>query len=232
MKASSIIERAARTLVDVQNIRWTKAELVDYINDGMLAIAEANPDASSVTMRLLLAPGTLQSIPTAARPQWHDPPACTQPIQNGVRFQRVIRNLYSTNEAPGRVVRLSNIAVLDMNDPDWHEPQGPAIDGQAIELAFADPNDKYGFYVYPAVPPAATVKVSVAYAAVPEPIAEGQLGPGEPELTIGDEYIGAMTEYVCHRMLAKDSLDEGSMVRAKSHLAAFMAALTAGSTDA
>lgn len=44
-----MIDRLARDLIDVRNVRWTRAELLDFINDGMAAIVLRRPDLTRAT---------------------------------------------------------------------------------------------------------------------------------------------------------------------------------------
>jgi len=61
--AKTIIDKAAIQLIDLTNIRWTRAELLSWLNDGMRQIVLIQPSASTTTVSKLLVAGTRQTLP-------------------------------------------------------------------------------------------------------------------------------------------------------------------------
>lgn len=66
MLVSDVLGRAALVLNDPTYERWTQAELIGHLNDGVLAIAVARPDALATTGTLTLVAGARQSLPASA----------------------------------------------------------------------------------------------------------------------------------------------------------------------
>ena len=62
--ASVVIDKAATTLYDETNIRWTEAELLSYLNEGILAVLAYKPDAYVVDAAVALVAGSRQTIPS------------------------------------------------------------------------------------------------------------------------------------------------------------------------
>ncbi|MCG7586745.1 DUF6682 family protein [Photobacterium sp. OFAV2-7] len=59
MKVQEIVDRVSRDLVDPRNVRWTRAELIDYLNDAIAAILIRRPDLSRTTANKQLTGNTL-----------------------------------------------------------------------------------------------------------------------------------------------------------------------------
>ena len=64
--ASEIMRLASAQLQDVEAVRWTRPELLDWLNEGLKAIVLAKPSAKSGARTLTLAKGSLQRIEAAA----------------------------------------------------------------------------------------------------------------------------------------------------------------------
>jgi hypothetical protein len=221
VKASDVLTRASRTLADVQSVRWTTAELIDYVNDGELLVAEQKPDASSATKSMKLATGSRQSIPTGSVAARSVGPAAAV-LPQGIRFLRAVRNMKSDGTTAGRGIRPMDIPSMDMLLPDWHTEARNYSDGKYIEQASADATNRRGFYVYPAPLSTQTVFADVAYSVVPTLalVADLTANP-QPDLSIGDEYLGALVDYVLFRAFAKDGDDTSNLARSSAHLASF-----------
>ena len=224
MKASEIISRAARTAADVQKARWNNAEYVDYINDGQALIAEAIPEASSIVATMKLAAGTKQVIPYGGGANLNRGIGGSA-LPSGNTFLRVIRNAGSDGSTPGFAVRATTLDVLDYTVPDWHV--APRMSCKRVEMAAPDTTTKRGFFVYPGPLAADNTHVDIAYSVVPAKITESDLGlgAGEPELALGDEFLGALTDYVLFRVYAKDGDDTSALRRSAGHFTAFSNAI-------
>jgi hypothetical protein len=196
MLASDIIVRAAHALFDETNVRWSKPELLRYITDGERQIVLLRPDAGSITATLTLVAGSKQSIPEST----------------GIRFLRAIRNMgvAPNPDTPGRAIRECSRVALDNEMPDWHFVNPTTT----IQHYVFDNIAPKTFYVYPPAQP--NTKIEVVYSAVPPPVtAEGQ------QLSLTDQYINALLDWVLYRCYAKDASYAGNMQRAQAHLEAF-----------
>jgi len=208
--ASDVLTPARDALFDAAGTRWADAELLRYLSHGQVVVVGLRPDANSITETLRLAGGTLQSIPAA-----------------GTRLLRVVRNrsAVAADAAPGRAVRITSREALDTEDPNWHTRRPSA----RIEHYMVDAYTPRQFYVYPpalgtvgAVPaggqPASHVEV--VYSANPANVTNTGA-----TLTLPDQYLTPLVEFVLYRAFAKDSSAAGNMQRAQMHLQAFAQAL-------
>lgn len=203
MKASIIITQASRTLFDASNVRWTADELLDYVNEGQQAIVLLRPDANAVNATVQLLGGTRQQIP-----------------DNGARLLRVTRNMGADGAKPGRAVRECARDVLDNATPDWHYA-GAAL---TVQHFIYDNIDPKRFYVYPCVRgdvgQNAACQVEIIYSAIPARAADAN-----DVLTLTDQYLPPLLDYVLYRAFSKDTSYAGNIQRAAQHLQAFANAL-------
>ena len=61
---ANILSRVESTLQDTANVRWTEAELLNYINDGQREIANIQPSSTALHANVQLVTGTKQAIPS------------------------------------------------------------------------------------------------------------------------------------------------------------------------
>jgi len=137
VSVNSVIDRVQQVLQDTTGVRWPVTdELVLWINDAQREIALLKPDASAVNTTINLVAGTKQSIPA-----------------DGNRLLKVVRNMSNLGAGliGGRAVRLVDVAVLDTQTPDWHDPNvsGAAAHGSVVEHYVYDESNPRNFYVYP-----------------------------------------------------------------------------------
>ena len=59
MTVKDLIDRVSRDLIDPKNTRWTRPELVDYLNDAIAAIVLRRPDLSRTTKTTAITTNTL-----------------------------------------------------------------------------------------------------------------------------------------------------------------------------
>lgn len=206
MLASDITTRAARILFDVTKVRWTSAELLDYVSDGQRAVVLVRPDSNAQNAVVQLVGGTRQALPTG-----------------GITLLRVNRNMGTTGAVPGAAVRETSRVSLDNEIPDWHY----ARPSTTLEHYVFDPIDPTRWYAYPCVTGAlgspANCYAEIVYSATPAPVtAEGQV------LALGDQYINPLLDWTLYRAYSKDASYAGNMNRAQTHLQAFGQALGIG----
>lgn len=176
-KVDRIIERAGYLLQDEQNIRWTRKELIGWINEGVAEIISAKPSAGSRSAIFATTAGSLQKI---------DAPV--------IQLLDVVRNIGADGVQPGRVITRVDRAILDAQDPSWHLK---APSGTVRHYAYDDrlPGQ---FYVYP--PATDGVKIEIAYSLIPEDITEDA-----GDIQISAKYYAALVSYVVFRAYSKDS---------------------------
>lgn len=182
-------------MLDVSRVRWTDAELIDYINDAQRQIVVHRPDANARNVSVALAAGTKQALPAG-----------------GVRFLRAVRNMGALGNKPGRSIRETTREALDSERVDWHS-EAPNADGSVTHLAF-DPVNPKTYYVYPQAK--AGVQIEIVYSALPTVV----VGINDA-LALDDIYINPVIDWVLYRSYSKDADYAGNMGRALQHMQSF-----------
>lgn len=208
-QVAAILYRAGRILQDETHIRWTVAELVDWLNDGLRAIVLHKPNARSSTVIVPLQEGSYQQLPSSY-----------------MSLLRVIRNLKSSATAPrqgGRVVQTVNRELLDSQLFYWHDtsvtPEKKEVKHVAFDLA-----DPLAFYVFP--PNDGTGFVEAIVSVVPAVVALASPDPEDvsaytTEVDIPDIYQNVLLSYVLYRAYTKDASFAGDTGRAAVYLQEF-----------
>lgn len=194
----SIIDKAEILLQDTTNVRWSAAELVDWLNDGQREVALHKPESTAKNIAVILTAGsTKQALPT-----------------DGISLLRITRNMGAGGTTPGDGIRLVQRADMDAQVPTWHSDTNTA--GKIKHYVF-DPRDPKTYYVYPKAPATAWY-VELAYSAVPGDCVAGGT------IHLDDIYANALLDYVLYRAYSKDA-ETGNGQRAIAHYTAFANAL-------
>lgn len=199
--ASQLMDRAETILQDSSNVRWSRSELLGWLNDGQRAVCEVRIDAYSKTSVVTLASGTKQSLPS-----------------DGHALLRVTRNMGVDGATPGKAIRKVPHALLDSGTPDWHSATAAAV---TLHYTY-DPIAPRQFYVYP--PATGTSEVEIIYAASPPDVAAEA-----DTITLDDIYSNALVDYILYRAYSKDFELSGNDARASDHHTKFLNALGAKS---
>lgn len=200
--ASTIINRVRNQLIDTGAfgpLRWTDAELLQWITDGQRTIVAASPRASALTAIVQLVTGTKQSIPAA-----------------GYQLITVYRNMGANGTTPGSALERIQRAIMDTQYPAWHTATAVA----APYAIMWDPSDPAAFYVSP--PSDGTGKVELSYAV--EPV---DLVLTTDLLVVKDIYATPLFDYTMARATQKDSDYAPGMATTNMYMAAFTAFLAA-----
>jgi hypothetical protein len=195
---ATIITRAATALQDTSNVRWTRAELLDYLNAGQRETVIRKPSAYVRRSSVTLAVGTVQALPL------EDDTGTVDPIE----LIEVVRN------ACGRAVRLIERDLMDLYNADWHS----APQTKLVQHYMVNPLDPKHFTVYP--PNDGTGCLELVYSATPPAVAS-EVGT----ITLDDIYQDALLDYVLYRAFSKDAEYAADPARAASRYAAFAASL-------
>lgn len=208
------LRRVSKLLQDIspQYIKYPEQEAVDALNDAHLAIAKFLPSAASRNDAIKLKPGTLQSLESIAqgdcKPGDGSTPAATI---LGVALLGVSRNMGSDGLTPGRVVRVIDQHMLDLQDPDWHLASRAKT---AIQCFTFNPQLPLYFNVTPPVHASTAVWAQIQYNAQPLripntglPSSELYLADGASTETIKvrDEFIDDLVNYVVARANMKEA---------------------------
>jgi len=208
----SVVDRVQAVLQDTTGVRWpVTGELVLWINDAQREIALLKPDASAVNTTVTLATGTKQEIPSA-----------------GNRLLKVVRNMSAASGGTGaRAIRLVDLAVLDSQSPNWHDPSvsGDAAHTNVVKHYSYEESNPRNFYVYPGV--SGNAYVELVYSANPATVALSD------NLSVPDIFANAVMNYVLYMAYMKDAEFAGNQQRAGSHYQLFTASVTGkGQIDA
>lgn len=195
--AGTLIGKAAIQLTDLSSVRWTRAELLGWLNDGMRQIVLMQPNATNTVVARQLSAGTRQAIPT-----------------DGWLLLNVVRNMGTNGTTPGRAVRPISRELLNAFNPDWHTDTASAVTKNFIY----DAADQTHFFVYP--PSNGLGYVEINYSKQPVDLtSESQVIP------IFDVYQGALVDYMLYRACSKDAEYAPGLQLASAYASTFMAAV-------
>ena len=194
--AGTIVGQAATQLTDIANVRWTQAELLQWLNAGLRQIVTMQPNATSKLSVVTLVAGTRQLIPT-----------------DGWMLLRVHRNMGTNGTTPGRAIRVISREILDAFNPYWH------TDTSTLEVKnfIYDIEDQAAFYVYP--PNIGGQQIELNYSQQPTDLTLTQVIP------IFDVFASALLDYIMYRACSKDAEYAPGLALAQAYLTTFTAAI-------
>lgn len=208
--AMSIVKAAATVLQDLDGVRWSAAELVDWLNAGQREIQIYRPDATAKTVDGTLAAGPRQVLTSIAEVNAIKP----------LRLIEVTRNT-STLSARGAIT-LAEKDDIDAVDPEWYALPG-SVD---IEHFMVDAREPMAFYVYPPALAGAKVEITVSTSPtdVPAPVGNAYTSV-TGNIDVADNFANALVDYILHRAFLKDTEFAADVNRAVAHYNAFGNAL-------
>jgi hypothetical protein len=195
--AQSIINKASTLLLDTSNVRWTRAELLGWLNDGQRQIVTMAPSATNKVATMKLVAGTRQNIPS-----------------DGWTLLNVIRYMGTDGTRPGRAVRVTSQQLLDSYNPNWHSST-PSVVPQSYVF---DQQDMTAFYVYP--PNTGNGYVQLNYS--PEP---ADLTSESQTIVVRDIFQTALLDYILYRACSKDAEYAPGLQLAAGYLQTFNLAM-------
>lgn len=133
--AASIIDSATKDLQDAANGRWSRTDMLAWLNDGQREVCIHRPDASVSIQDVALAAGWMQAIPSAAT--------------------RIIEIAANTS---GRSVTLVQAEDLDRQRMNWRADAPAAL----IKAWIYDERFPKAFQVYPPATTSASLKMVLA----------------------------------------------------------------------
>lgn len=205
----NINEKAKVLLQDGTNIRWTKSEMLGWINSAQREVLIYKPNANPVIGTITAVAGSKQSL-----------------IAGAIQLLEITRNMGVGGATAGKAITNIDRNILDTTIPGWHAVTPVAATAGVDHYVF-DPRFPTIFYVYP--PIAATATFEGVWSALPTDLT------GNDTAIVGnifnDLYETIILDYVLYRAYSKDSEFTGNANRAAAHYQAFIAALT-GKTNA
>lgn len=201
--ASRIIADCQRELQDEDGVRWPAAELVGYLNDGQRLTVTLNRGASAKNDVLTLADGVAQQAPAGV-----------------AEVMDVLANADGRRKAIRQVSR----ALLDATEPGWMA-RSPASE---VAHFMKDAHLPTQFEVYPPARAGVGVLCKLSMAPVDvappaAPTADAVVG----NVSLRDEFIEPLRNYVLYRAWSKDAEYGGNAQLAQAHYALFSSSLGA-----
>lgn len=220
MKASEIMTRASRILLDEDYTRWTMAELADWVTDALREVALQVPTATARNIVVPLVEGTRQRLPDD----------CQQLL-------RVVRNvdMEGDNRVGKGVLTIVDRRLLDSQNPNWHDGQYQRFKPYARHFVF-DETDPLTFYVWPGND--GTGNIEAVVSVIPKAVtADAGKDPESLDaygmtLDILDVYANLILDYALYRAYCKDSQNAGAAQRAALYYQQFASALGIKSNSA
>lgn len=200
--ASSLIDRASTLLQDESNVRWTRPELLSWLNDAQRQIAEIKPNSSSRVAPVRLQAGSYQRLP-----------------DDGWLLLSITRNLGANGATPGPAIPLVAHKLLDAYDLNWHA----ALPTDPVQNYVYLPQDNNTFYVYP--PSTGNNYIELIYSRVPVDLVEETQNIDLPAV-----FQSIMLDYMLYRAMSKDAEYAPGQALAAAYYASFKDALDAKDT--
>lgn len=193
--ANALIERVNQRLIDPGYVRWTRQELLDYLNDAVRAVLIRRPDANAITESFVCVAGTRQALPAEA-----------------IRLIDVIRN-----EAGGAIRHIDR-SLLDESYPDWQR----GVAASSAQGYVYDERDPKSFWLYPGVRTGTSVEL--VYSKAPAPLTLVQVDAAAL-LPLDDVYFNPLYDFVLFRAHSKDAEHAANAQLANSHFQSFALAM-------
>lgn len=207
--ASDIITRAQTIVQDTTGVRWPSSELLQWLNDGQREVVNIKPSATAFNTVVNLQPGTLQQIGAG-----------------NLSLLRVIRNLKTPVTTPRigtRAVRMVSLAVMDAQNPHWHDPAVFPYTKEVKHCCFDDV-DPTTFYVFPGNDGSGAMEVTMSR--MPDDITAANL-----PITLPDIYRNPLLDYVLFRAYLKDADQVANAERSANHYQLFAGSIAAKVTN-
>lgn len=174
--ASELLDTVSRELEDPSNDTWGRYELLNFLNDGLRALAAIRPEEFVTTGVYQLEPGARQTIPLGV-----------------LSLFRPVCNTNATGSVRGRAIRQVTVESLDSASPNWRA----ATPGAVIRECAIPDITALEYWVSPPAQGGNYIELYVSKA--PEILLNGSAIPCSPD------YYPALIDYVVYRALAKDS---------------------------
>lgn len=198
--AGAILDKAAIQLTDISGIRWTRAELLSWLNMAQQALILAVPEASAATTNVTTVAGVKQSIPT-----------------DGWILLSANRNMGTTGSTPGRSIEETRREILTRNNPAWTTD---TASGTVVSYIYT-PLDKTVFWVYPPADSSGN-KIEVTYSQAPTAITSEATA-----IMVNNIYEPVLLDYILYKACMKDAEYAPGVQLAQGYLATFTSLITA-----
>lgn len=192
MIAGDLVDQVAEILQDLNNVTWTKPEILRGLSRGAELVAMYRPDASVKIDTVELQPSVMQTLPQEAH-----------------RFFDAICNMGNGSEE-GRVIRVVDKAVKDLSDSRWMARQASS----EIDEVVIDERAPKNYWTSPK--PLPNTHIQIGYTVAPAPMTNEL-----DTLPISDQYAPAIIEWALYVALSRDSEETPNYQRAMDHKQTF-----------
>lgn len=191
--------------------RWREDELVNWLNDGQLAIAKYLPAAFSDIYTVKTRPGSVQTIDTIAQADWRKADGTAgDRVLYGVSCQDFLNNMGTDGATPGDALPPPvSRKILDQQRPGWHTGSGPVV-----RQVIYDPKLPRQYLIQPPAPAANPPWVRVGLvvrpalvtgAGTPETPVYNYAGSNATLISLNDEFVDDLVNYICARAYMKNA---------------------------
>jgi len=199
LTVGTIITSCGNTLQDASGVRWTEAELIDYVNAAITEILHYKPTEYVVRDSVFLVKGTVQTIPA-----------------DGVTVIDIVRNMGADGASVGPAPNAVSLEALDVSLPDWHL----ATPSSTVKMYAYSQLNKKSFYVYPPQPSSGNGSLEMTYAAIP-----AKLTTTSSPIPVKDYFQSAIVDYVLYRALSKETESQAAISKSQMHYGAFISSM-------
>ena len=198
MTGMDIADRAWRKVNEETGgtaVRWTADEALDYINDAQREIVNINFKANTLRSNPTLAAGSRQDLKLMG-------------LTDAISLVTVYASMNSAGATRIRSLTKRERAWFDDNKPTWHTTVGDPV------YWIYDDDEPTVFWIYPQ--PSGAMKVELAYAASPAPLATLA-----DTIVLPDTYANAIQYFVLFSFFSKRTNYAGDPNMAQAYYALF-----------
>lgn len=208
-----IVTRAANLLNDTNagqpHIRWPRATLIDYLNEGMGRILARRPDAFAKTFTMTLTPGAVHALPSDY--------VSLSSIEQSISTAGEETAVNEVDHRFSKIFSKKPCLARDRRCTDKRTSGNPC-DDYRVKSFNKHPIDEKVFTVEPPVPKGCSAEVRVVAIRNPPHFCDGDI---DKCLSIDREYEAALTDWVMHRALSMDHESPAAATQAARHEASF-----------
>lgn len=198
--AKTIIDDASIQLLDPSNTRWTRAELLEWLNEAQRTIVLALPQATATTANITTVAGAKQGLPS-----------------DGWILIKASRNMGVNGTTPGRALVEVTHDQLSQNNPNWTSDSGAA----SANVYYYLPSDRTTFWIYPPANSSGN-RIEIIYSKTPT-----NMTTELQTIDVADQYLPILLNYVLYRACSKDAEYAPGLQLSGQYLQAFTALLSA-----
>lgn len=169
--AAQIINKVAIQLGDQRNLKWSRAELLNWLSEAQRTVCAERPRALASLAATALVAGARQTLPSD----------CVQLLD-------VYNNIAANGTTAGGVVRRVSRSALDAYTPTWHQDTSTDV----VTDYIYEEEDKDTYWVYP--PSNGATYLQINYAKAPPNITSEAA-----TISIDDAYEATLVDYVMYR---------------------------------